>query len=110
MTQSTADRPGAQSRFDVHARQVPRVAPEGELLLHQAVGQVSPDAALLDERQIRLALDGAKAVDNVVRRERFHTIRHNVRQQGTVIVVDVEIAVRVIAKPRPLGVQPISDN
>src|SRR5829696_2600612 len=35
------------------------IAPEDKFLLHQAVGQVSPDAALFDERQLRLTLDRA---------------------------------------------------
>ncbi len=86
---------------DLHLR-----PPQLQPLVHQPVGQVAPNAALPDEPQLRLALDVTKPVHDVPGPRRLHALADDLRQEGTVVAVDVQIAVRVVADPRLLGAQP----
>jgi len=72
--------------------------------VHQAVGEVAPDAAHPDERQLRLALDRAELVDEVAGADR-RRLGHR-GEERAVVAVDIEVPVRVVAEPPGGRVEP----
>src|SRR5262249_45058972 len=72
-------------------RDVHLVAAELDLLLHQAVGEVAPCAALDDEPQFGFAFDGAESVDDVAGAVGGDAVGDDLGEERSVVAVDVEV-------------------